>query len=102
MGQTVVASLRASWDHTGRYFRYAARLLAALPCLVHLGCVAQEHARAIAARDRYRACLAEHANSRDMCSDLEQRYQAAVRDYEKGSHQAWGCDPAQDQCPTPR
>lgn len=61
-----------------------------------------EHQGVVAARQDYQACLAEHGNSREACGALEERYRTAVRQYEQSSRRAWGCDPKQEECPTPR
>ncbi len=75
-------------------------LLVALLALC--GCVANERRGATKARDEYRACFDEHPQDPARCDALKARYDAEVQRYEEHSRRAWSCDPAQEECPTPR
>jgi hypothetical protein len=77
------------------------RLLAAIP-LALFACVAQEQAQAAAAQKAYGDCVAQHSKAYPDCVALEERALAAQRRYQENSRRAWACDPAQEQCPTPR
>ena len=81
---------------------WLAALLATIVASGSLACVANERRNAMKARDAYRACLEEHPGSPGACDGLKARYEAEVRIYEERSHRAWACDPAQEECPTPR
>ena len=65
-------------------------------------CVSQEHGEAARAEKAYRECVALHPRSHPECASLEERMLAAQRRYQESSRRAWSCDPAQEQCPTPR
>ncbi len=70
--------------------------------LVIGGCVAGPHAELEEARDAYRECRSKHADDASACASERQAYETAAERYERLSRQAWGCDPAQEDCPTPR
>jgi len=78
------------------------RLLATIVALGLLACVTQEHREVTAAQDAYTRCIAEHSESHPDCVALRERLLAAERRYEENSRRAWACDPAQENCPTPR
>ena len=67
-----------------------------------LACVTQDRDQVLAAQQAYDRCIAVNSTSAPECVALEQRKLAAQRRYEAHSRSAWGCDPAQQQCPTPR
>jgi hypothetical protein len=64
--------------------------------------VSQERRDAAAARQAVERCVAEHSESAPECVALRERQLAAQRRYQENAKRAWGCDPAQEQCPTPR
>jgi len=66
------------------------------------GCVATEHGEVAAAREAWAACVAAKSESHADCRALQERLRATERRYEEHSRRAWGCDPAQEECPTPR
>ena len=76
-------------------------LLAAMP-LALFACVAHEQEQAAAAQNAYGECVARHSKTYPDCVALEERLLAAQRRYQENSRRAWACDPAQEQCPTPR
>jgi len=76
--------------------------LATLLALDFLACVTQEHSEVSAAQEAYRRCVAEHSELHPDCVALRERLLAAERRYEENSRRAWACDPAQENCPTPR
>jgi len=67
-----------------------------------LGCVADEHGEVTRAWDAHALCVEERGASDGECEALAQRKLEAERRYHESSRKAWGCDPAQEQCPTPR
>jgi len=67
-----------------------------------LACVTQERQQVAAAEQAYEQCAAEHFASHPDCVALHERLLTAQRRYEESSRRAWSCDPAQEQCPTPR
>jgi len=71
-------------------------------CLLLLGCVSAEHAEVEEAQREKERCVATRGESHPTCRALAERLKAAQKTYEARSRQAWGCDPAQEQCPTPR
>jgi hypothetical protein len=77
-------------------------LVASAFALALLACVSAEHDEAARAEKAYRECVALHPRSSPACASLEERMLAAQRRYQESSRRAWGCDPAQEQCPTPR
>jgi hypothetical protein len=77
-----------------------ARCAALLAAAAAAGCVSQQHDDVIAAREAYERCVAA-SGERD-CMVLRDRLLAAQERYEADARSAWGCDPATEQCPTPR
>lgn len=77
-------------------------LAAALLVLGLFGCVTHEYEQATAAQKAYGDCVAQHSKAHPDCVALEERALAAQRRYQENSRRAWSCDPAQEQCPTPR
>ncbi len=75
---------------------------AALLTMASLSCVSREHNEVKLAREAYDQCVAEHSASYPGCVSLRDRLLDAQRRYRDSSRRAWGCDPAQEQCPTPR
>lgn len=65
-----------------------------------LACVAREQQRLNDAREEWQRCLERAAPGG--CEAERSRYEAANREYEERARRAWGCDPAQEECPTPR
>ena len=88
--------------HPFSSFSQKVRIAVAVSALGVLACVTQEHAQVAAAQQAYDRCIAEHSESHPDCVALEQRVLAAQQRYQEGSRRAWACDPAQEQCPTPR
>jgi hypothetical protein len=76
--------------------------VASLFALGLLACVTDERDDAARAEKAYRECVALHPRSSPACASLEERMLAAQRRYQERSRRAWACDPAQEQCPTPR
>jgi len=72
----------------------------ALAAALGLACVAGEQQRLNDAREAWERCLERDAPGG--CEAERARYQAASREYEERARSAWGCDPAQEECPTPR
>ena len=66
------------------------------------GCVLAEQREATAAREAFQRCIEEHPDSSSSCDVLRERSLQAQRRYEESSRRAWGCDPSQLECPTPR
>jgi hypothetical protein len=75
---------------------------AALLLCASLGCVTRERDDAAAARQAYAQCVAAHSATAPECVALRERQLAAQRRYQENAKRAWSCDPAQEQCPTPR
>jgi len=69
---------------------------------VSAACLHREHADVEAARQAHLECVAEHSPSHTDCVALEERLLDTQRRYEQNARRAWGCDPAQEDCPTPR
>jgi len=67
-----------------------------------LGCVANEYNEVARIRDAHARCVADRGASDGECDALEQRKLEEERRYHDSARRAWGCDPAQEQCPTPR
>jgi len=80
--------------------RGGAFLLLAMTCAS--GCVNAEHARVKAAQQEKARCVATQGEDHPDCRALDARIKAAQEAYESRSRQAWGCDPALQECPTPR
>ena len=75
---------------------------AALLLLACAGCVHRERRDAVAAREAYTSCVAQHSEQAPECIALQERARAAQQRYQENAKRAWSCDPAQEQCPTPR
>ena len=67
-----------------------------------MGCVMAQRQEVMTARSELERCQAEHPKADPECTHLVERLKAAQRNYETRARQAWGCDPAQEECPTPR
>jgi hypothetical protein len=78
------------------------RIFAALLALSCAACVTGQRRDAEAAREAYAECVAERSKEAPECVALQQRALAAQQRYQDDAKRAWGCDPAQEQCPTPR
>jgi len=65
------------------------------------GCVAAELAEVERAQRAYDACIAEYGDDPE-CEPLAERVRQAEERYQGGARRAWGCDPAIEDCPTPR
>ena len=78
----------------------AIAMLAAL--LLLPGCVWREYRDMVRSREHYEACIDERSVSADECVARRALYDASTRRYEEVSRLKWGCDPAQEDCPTPR
>ncbi len=83
-----------------KFMRVGAFLLFLVSCAS--GCVSAEHAEVEAAKQEKARCVATQGETHPECRDLDARIKAAQETYEARSRQAWGCDPALQQCPTPR
>ena len=92
-----VGSLRIS---DRKHIRVGAFLLFLVSCAS--GCVSAEHAEVEAAKQEKARCVATQGETHPECRALDARIKAAQETYEVRSRQAWGCDPALQQCPTPR
>ena len=55
-----------------------------------------------AADAAYERCVAERSESDAECRALRERRIQAEQRYGESARQGWGCDPAQEPCPTPR
>jgi hypothetical protein len=76
--------------------------LGALAAALSAGCVASDLRAMERARERYEACVAASGESDPECRALRESYLAAQERYESNSRRAWSCDPATEECPTPR
>jgi hypothetical protein len=65
-------------------------------------CVSREHRELRESREAYEACVAEHGEAYSRCKDLSIQLDVASERYEDNARRAWACDPAQQECPTPR
>lgn len=65
-------------------------------------CVTREHRELREAREAHRRCVAEQGEAAPRCVDLQAQLDSASQRYENSSRRAWACDPAQEECPTPR
>jgi hypothetical protein len=66
------------------------------------GCVSNELESMEHARARYEECVEAHGESDRDCRALRAGYLEAQKRYETNSRRAWSCDPATEECPTPR
>ena len=69
---------------------------------VVLGCVTAEHREVEKALLEKERCVSSLSGSHPNCLKLAERVKSAQKIYEVRARQAWGCDPAQKQCPSPR
>jgi hypothetical protein len=83
-----------------RLARAGRPFVAALAVLAALGCVSRARDDAAAARALYERCVAESGER--ACAPERERMLAAQRAYQESAQRAWGCDPAQGDCPTRR
>jgi hypothetical protein len=67
-----------------------------------LGCVTAEHRKVEEALLEKERCVSSLSASHPNCLKLAERVKSAQQLYEVRARQAWGCDPAQKQCPPPR
>ncbi len=74
--------------------------LALALALATSACVTRAHNEMVAARTQYEQCVA--AQSKRACAAEKERMLAAERAYQGSAQRAWGCDPAQTDCPTSR
>ncbi len=74
--------------------------LASSLALAASACVSHAHGEMAAARAQYERCVA--AQSVRACVAERERMLAAERSYQESAQRAWGCDPAQADCPTRR
>jgi hypothetical protein len=68
--------------------------------MLTLGCVTAARDDAAEARARYAQCVA--ASGEPACRAERERALAAERTYQEQAMRAWGCDPAQADCPPAR
>jgi len=79
------------------------RIAAALILIVPVAaCVMAERREVMAAKADLERCQAERSEADAECLALAERLKASQQNYEARARQAWGCDPAQEDCPTPR
>ena len=79
------------------------RLVVALAMLVPMAaCVMAERRDVMAAKADLELCQAERSEADPQCLELAEHLKALQRTYEARARQGWGCDPAQEECPTPR
>ncbi len=71
-----------------------------LALAVLAGCVHAAQREVAAARTAHEACVAEAGA--EQCGAQRERLLAAERAYQESARRAWGCDPVQADCPTPR
>ncbi len=75
-------------------------LAIALAALLALACVSDARDDMAEARTRYEQCVT--ATSEAKCSAEKERMLATERAYQENAQRAWGCDPAQPDCPPKR
>jgi hypothetical protein len=68
--------------------------------LLGLACVSGARGDMLEARTRFEKCVG--ATSAAKCGAEKERMLAAERAYQENAQRAWGCDPAQPDCPTKR
>lgn len=66
------------------------------------GCVSREKRDVEAAKEALDECRAEYGEDHPACKPLVDRLTTSQGIYEKKARDAWGCDPAQEECPTRR
>jgi hypothetical protein len=76
--------------------------VAPIVAVLVLGCVSAEHREVEATLLEKQRCVATRSESHPDCQRLAERVKSAQQIYEVRARHAWGCDPAQEQCPTPR
>ena len=79
--------------------RLTAALLAAIAAL---GCVTRERDEVARAREAYTQCVDDRSVTDRECAALRERLLAAQQRYDSHARRAWSCDPASEECPTPR
>ena len=77
-----------------------AALAALTAALLGLACVSGARGVMVEARARYEQCVTGASEAK--CSAEKERMLAAERTYQENAQRAWGCDPAQQDCPTKR
>jgi hypothetical protein len=80
--------------------RRARPLVPLLLASLALGCVSAARDDVAAARERYARCVAAVGEAK--CVAERERVLAAERAYEENAQRAWGCSPAQPDCPPTR
>ncbi len=65
-------------------------------------CVVAERREVMTAKAELERCQAERSEADPECLEFVERLKTSQRNYEARSRQAWGCDPAQEECPTQR
>ena len=70
--------------------------------LAGAGCVGQDLASMSAAEEEYERCVEAHSETHPECEALREQVIAEQRRYEQNARRAWACDPASEECPTPR
>ena len=79
------------------------RFVVALAMLVPVtACLMAERREVMAAKADLERCQVERSEGDPECLEIAERLKASQQNYETRARQAWGCDPAQDECPTPR
>ena len=68
--------------------------------LLALGCVGAAQRGSSEARARYEQCVAQASAAQ--CAAERERMLAAERTYQDAAQRAWGCDPANGECPRKR
>ena len=77
-----------------------ARLAICGCALLAFGCVSAARDDVAEARGRYERCVA--AAGEPACAAERERVLSAERAYQADAQRAWGCNPAQDDCPPKR
>lgn len=75
-------------------------LAAITAALLGLACVSGARSAMAEARARYEQCVT--AASEAKCGAEKERMLATERAYQESAQRAWGCDPAQSDCPPKR
>ena len=79
------------------------RLVVALAMLVPVtACLMAERREVMAAKADLERCQIEKSQADPECLEIAERLKTSQQNYEARARQAWGCDPAQEECPTPR
>ncbi len=82
--------------------RAATLVAAAIACAALLGCIGPDQRAAEAARERYEACVARRSADHPECRAERDAMMAAQARYEQSARRAWGCNPANEECPRDR